>query len=306
MRYKETNFSTQDLLNNTLEMEAANFAEIVIFDAFACLGLFLNVAVLAPTLFAGVCRKTTWAGLILSFILYAITYLLLIGRQRTTQHPPYGLCFLQASLVYSSPLLCAVSYTSFGIDFYLQVSVVVFGGFEKKTESRTQNALVIMPWVAFCFQNIITASLAVSNPSMVQRSPNQLYCIVTSPLPPTMNCIVVIIAAIIVFPLDIHMTYILYKNSGTTRRLSEYSQTDISFSLYIRLVLFTLVGNVALGLSVVSMTRQLPAPSVWGIVLTTIPIIGAITFGAQTDIIRSYIPRKGKQALSRNHVVPDP
>ena len=78
------------------------------------------------------------------------------------------------------------------------------------------------------------------------------------------NCIVVIIAAVIVFPLHrelselcneensvlignlVHMAYILYKNSGSTRSLSEYSQTDISLSLYVRLVLFMLVGSVAL------------------------------------------------------------
>lgn len=171
--------STQVLLSDTSEMEATRFTEIVIFDTFACLGLFLNLVVLAPTLFSGVCRKVPWASLILSFILYAITYMLLIGRQRPTQHPPYGLCFFQASLVYSVPLLwvfarwiesvtspmfliklcylihlfchrCKAVFTSrklqhmmnFSIiKFCLQMSIVDFGGLRTKTRSRTENVV---------------------------------------------------------------------------------------------------------------------------------------------------------------------
>lgn len=95
-----------------------NATELAVFDALAFIGLALNAAVLAPVIFSpSVRRTTTWSGLIISFIIYSWSYLVIFPWQRLlSQFPPFGLCFLQATLVFASPALVTMSYTAFVID----------------------------------------------------------------------------------------------------------------------------------------------------------------------------------------------
>lgn len=85
--------------------DESNSTQITAFNILAFLGVFLNVAALAPALFLPtVHRRTTWYGLVTSWIIYSTSYLLLLGRQ-TGPEPPFGLCICQAALIYAAPSL---------------------------------------------------------------------------------------------------------------------------------------------------------------------------------------------------------
>lgn len=76
--------------------------QITLFNVCAFLGVFSIIFVLAPALFSSyVKRSRAWFGVLTAWMLYSATYLLLIGRQLDPE-PPYGLCMLQAALVYAT------------------------------------------------------------------------------------------------------------------------------------------------------------------------------------------------------------
>ncbi|KAF8067057.1 hypothetical protein FPV67DRAFT_1227160 [Lyophyllum atratum] len=156
---------------------------VTIFNTFAFLGVFLNAAVLAPVIFSpNVRRRTVWSGLILSWIIYSMSYLLIVGRQLEVQAPPFGLCFLQAVLLYASPMLCILSYTCFTVDLFLQLSAIIFGNRTAEFMVRWTKVLVILPWVGFVGV-IMEVFLVVHDPSVVQRTPGRFYCHLTNSLP---------------------------------------------------------------------------------------------------------------------------
>ncbi|KAF8067056.1 hypothetical protein FPV67DRAFT_1227161 [Lyophyllum atratum] len=87
------------------------------------------------------------------------------------------------------------------------------------------------------------------------------------------------------------MAHILYQNWGAFRHLST-ENSGVSFAMYMRLILFTLLAGIALGLSFVAVPRidhHQPAPESWSIILTTIPVIAAIALGTQKDIMDTWM-----------------
>ncbi|KAK0213580.1 hypothetical protein IW262DRAFT_1466891 [Armillaria fumosa] len=95
-------------------------ALVIAFDTLQMLGLVLLLALLAPALLSrNVKRTATWFGMIVSVIIYCVSYsiLMFIGRQDDPEPTP-GVCLFQVCLVYSTPILsvfCALSYIVEGL-----------------------------------------------------------------------------------------------------------------------------------------------------------------------------------------------
>jgi hypothetical protein len=89
-----------------VELEpTATHGQVTIFDTFALLGVFSTLAVLAPALISSrVRRSRVWYCVMNSWMVYSISFSLLLGRQ-TGPQPPFGICFLRAALVYVVPFL---------------------------------------------------------------------------------------------------------------------------------------------------------------------------------------------------------
>src|SRR5438105_2904963 len=80
----------------------APLAVIVSFDVLAGLGFVLLIVTLLTALTSKyIKRLPTWYSLIVSGIIFAASNLLLLRNQRSTAHPPFGLCVTQAGLVYA-------------------------------------------------------------------------------------------------------------------------------------------------------------------------------------------------------------
>lgn len=167
-------------------------------------GLALNVAVLAPAIFsASVRRRTTWSGLIISFLVYSFSYLLVIPWQKLqSQSPPFGLCFAQATLVYASPSLVTMSYIAFVIDFYLQMAAITFWNKKIALNARPSKLLAIFPWVVF-FGVIVLVVGVVREPSTVGLTAGRFYCHATTTQVPTIfNVILIVSVGVVLFPLE--------------------------------------------------------------------------------------------------------
>lgn len=80
-------------------------ASVLVFDVFQAVALaILIVALLTAFLSHSMVRVKTWFGLIISFVFYCISFLLLAGHQ-TGPKPNIGLCLVQAGLIYAAPPL---------------------------------------------------------------------------------------------------------------------------------------------------------------------------------------------------------
>lgn len=94
-------FAMSSLSTRRFELDLRH-TQITLFNVLAFLGVFSIILVLAPALFSShVKRSRAWFGVLTAWMLYSATYLLLIGRQLDPE-PPYGLCMLQAALVYAT------------------------------------------------------------------------------------------------------------------------------------------------------------------------------------------------------------
>lgn len=79
--------------------------QVALFNTFAIMGACLILVALAPALFSSrVPRSGVWFCVLTSWLVYSVSFLLLIGKQ-TGSEPPFGLCFLQAALIYAAPPL---------------------------------------------------------------------------------------------------------------------------------------------------------------------------------------------------------
>lgn len=289
------------MLETSPVSDGPNVTEIAVFDAFAFLGLLLNAAVLVPVFFfSRVRRQTAWSGLIVSFFIYSLSFLAIVRWQTDSQMPPFGLCILQTALIYASPTLVGISYICFTVDFSLQLSTALFGQGRVESIARRTNILVILPWLCF-FTVFVTVFLIVEDPSLIQPSVGRFYCHAMTTIPSTINVIAAVVVALIMFPLDLYMTYILHRHWMAFRRLS-LGDSGISLSMYIRLTLFLLLGGIGIGLSAafVPSIGHTDAPRAWNVLLPIIPVVGAFTFGTQRDIMQAWI------FWRRKSVPPDP
>ena len=71
-------------------------------------GLSLTLVVATAYFSPAVHRSGLWFRHMLSWILYSASFLLLVGNQLGEAEPPFGLCFVQAGLIYAAPTLCVL------------------------------------------------------------------------------------------------------------------------------------------------------------------------------------------------------
>jgi formate hydrogenlyase subunit 3/multisubunit Na+/H+ antiporter MnhD subunit len=78
---------------------------VITFDVLQSVALFIIVVALLASLFSrSLHRMKTWFCLLVSFVIYCVSFLLLAGLQNGLE-PPVGLCLFQAGLVYAAPPL---------------------------------------------------------------------------------------------------------------------------------------------------------------------------------------------------------
>ncbi|KAF9463518.1 hypothetical protein BDZ94DRAFT_1321672 [Collybia nuda] len=282
-------------------------ARTTVFNVFASLGVFSTAFVLVPAFLSPhIKRSGVWFGVLISYLVYSVIYLLLAGRQFEPE-VPLGLCFFQAILIYGIVPVCGVSTVCFSIDFYLRLSIIKFRS--KRANRKTTNLLVCVPWI---FGLLVTAisALCVNDVSQVRPDANNFYCHITNPIPSLINIIIILLCGLFINVLQIYMAIFLYRNWAVFKRLSK-DQPQIAFSTFIRLTLFNLIVTTAIVLSIITATNHfkdtVPA---WSIVLAAcklyditvisnysgrahcldpVPLFSALSFGAQKDILLAWL-----------------
>lgn len=78
---------------------------VVLYDVIALTAMVMFICSFLPAIFSrGVQRSAGWYSLMTAWLVYALSYILLVGKQEGPE-PAFGLCMLQTLLVYAAPSL---------------------------------------------------------------------------------------------------------------------------------------------------------------------------------------------------------
>lgn len=78
---------------------------IIVYDVVVLLGAIMFVCTLLPAVLSrAVQRSVAWYSLMTAWLVYSLSYGLLVGRHEG-EEPPHGLCLAQALLIYAVPAL---------------------------------------------------------------------------------------------------------------------------------------------------------------------------------------------------------
>ncbi|PBK67100.1 hypothetical protein ARMSODRAFT_338671 [Armillaria solidipes] len=278
---------------------------VLVFDTLSFVGLFSLLAVLLPAVFSKqIKRRRTWFSLILSWMVFAFSYLCLVNNQLGDE-PHFGTCLFQTLLVYSAPPLVASSGLYFILDIYLELRNTIFS--ESEISIVYRDTIVLAPWVLWVLMIMTSAFQLIKDPTQISRESTHMYCHSNTGAQLTVTLCVTFPLAACCILLEVLMGHLMYRNWTVFRRYCVDKASDsrtgrVSLSMIIRIVCFTLVPLAALGLASFVAAHQMESNATWNILLASLPILAALSFGTQKDIVRAWmfcIPSRGN---AKKHV----
>ncbi|THV02060.1 hypothetical protein K435DRAFT_836633 [Dendrothele bispora CBS 962.96] len=214
----------------------------------------------------------TWFCLMLSSIVYCISFLLLAGHQGGSS-PPFALCIFQAGLIYAAPPGVAASGFAFVIELYMRLS-----------SSLTMTEMSHRKITAY----------GISHQPLVERIPSGMYCHVNAFVPTTVTGITV--GTLMVAMLLLEGYYLWKRRSGFQSLRARGSDSLFTYKLLVRVAVFTLGGLMAILVTVLMNSETSSSGSALTLnLLAILPLVVAILFGAQTDYLKVYIFWKKKR-----------
>ncbi|KIY66219.1 hypothetical protein CYLTODRAFT_491641 [Cylindrobasidium torrendii FP15055 ss-10] len=244
---------------------------------------FISLALIVFTVFASsdvAKRNICWVNFMCAWLFSAVSYSLLVG-QSIDWVPPHGLCMTQAVLVYTLPSLSACATLSLMIHVLISINAIL----ATSHAPRTAPEWVIPVLATFPLASLGMAALplyyGLREPHLVVRRDANLYCGIDNGIPGRVSAIVV--AIIMLFCLCIEVT-IVTKLVRNWENLRKRRRNRPLISLSIRILVFALLGVLAIGLALVFVFVKYHGPVI-NIILATLPVFAAIIFGSQQDII---------------------
>ncbi|KAJ7158697.1 hypothetical protein C8R46DRAFT_1109940 [Mycena filopes] len=264
-----------------------SLAPIFVFNFLAAGGFAMLLATLLPALLsADIHRSKTWFSMITSWIIYALSYLLIIGHQSDSE-PPRGLCVLQMIFIYASPPLTAISGLAFIVDTHLSINKALFSSRVGHIYTRP---LLLVPWAIFGAV-AVEALVAVQDFTSVRRNPANMYCHSTSSVQYLTTSITCVIGLSVALCLTIWTAIILHRNWALFRRLSMHTRnSELRLSSLIRILLFTMMTTIGLGLGTFGVTsNDGEGVQIWSALLPLLPFLCGFAFGTQKDILSCWM-----------------
>ncbi|KAF9446234.1 hypothetical protein P691DRAFT_708956, partial [Macrolepiota fuliginosa MF-IS2] len=265
-----------------------NHTLVVLFDILVLVAVILLLCTLLPAVFSkNVHRSVGWYNLMITWLVYSLSYGLLVGRQVESIEPPLGLCLFQTLLIYAVPALVSVSMVCYNIEFYLIISGLRYSNPRQPSFSRAF-WLVATPWLVFLM--IVLEVLLLVFPGkqlrLVSLAANNFYCHLKNLVPVQVTASVCVCAAVILIPLEVWTGFMMYRNWDVFKNLS---QTDrrLFLTVYLRLILCTLVAVIGFIFSM--MVFIFPGASETSLAYPAVPIFIAFAFGTQRDLLQVWL-----------------
>ncbi|KAJ3732184.1 hypothetical protein DFJ43DRAFT_1182676 [Lentinula guzmanii] len=253
----------------------------VVFDILQFTALALISATYLSALFSQkLQRMKTWFALMISCLLYCISFVLLVGHQ-TGPSPSLDLCLFQAGLIYAAPPSVAAAGLAFVVELYLRLTTTLT---QRRLDNRIITGLLFMPPVV---HQIIfwIAILGFPKPDIVHRNQQQMFCDIGDDIPTTVTGITVIVLIAMMILLELYTIYYLWSVRSVFRDLRKRCECGpiFPFALFVRVGIFTFAGDILLN------KRSALSGGAGTIdLMAVIPLTIALVFGTQEDIVQIY------------------
>ncbi|KAJ7093454.1 hypothetical protein B0H15DRAFT_158926 [Mycena belliarum] len=261
----------------------ARMALISAFLTLQVLGLVGSCAlVLTTTLAARAPRNATWQNFFTSWIVSTVSYsLLLFAGEVGRPDPEFGVCLAQAGLVYGIPSLTAA--TTFGLIAQIWFNVQALLGFKIAHERAMTLTLLILPYVLLFSMVIASWVIGIREPDLVGVIGSGMYCHIG----PTgiLGKVSAGLVAMLLFPtltLEVMICVALRRNWAALRRMKN------SLSIIIRVMIFTVLGILAIGVSGVFVFSGSHGAGL-NIVFSAMPVVAVVVFATQLDILSVWM-----------------
>ncbi|KAJ3932292.1 MAG: hypothetical protein NXY57DRAFT_1003620 [Lentinula lateritia] len=256
-------------------------------------------------------RSRTWYSFCISWVISCFSYCLLffaMEQFNPNEKPTFGLCLTQAALIYSGPPLTGATTFALLLDVWLMFRSAALGKWSGGR--KVTNSLLLAPYILWVILTIGFLIAGGVEPHLVQRDlAIDPYCILDNPVPsPILVCSLTLAFALSVMVVLIVLVVTMRKQ--TTRSSSHpssafipsqsehdgdyckgkspYSRNKEQMSaLIVRLIVFGLAGLIAVTISVVFVFNR-AAGSRADLALATLPPIGVVIFGSQTDFVQLW------------------
>ncbi|KAJ7707646.1 hypothetical protein B0H17DRAFT_525254 [Mycena rosella] len=264
---------------------------IYIFNFLAAGGFGLLLATLIPAMLSrSIHRSKTWFSMIISWIIYALSYLLIVGHQLGPEPPRAGVCVLQMVFIYASPPLTAISGLAFILDTHFRITKALF---TRGVDHKYTRILLLVPWVSFA---VVAgeALIVVQDFADIQRNSTHMYCHSSANVQYLTTALICVISLGTALCMIAWTAVILYRNWALFRQLSANSERELRLSSLIRIMIFTMMASIGLGLGAFATTPDVASSAIWSALLPILPFLCGIAFGTQKDIIRCWMFWKPK------------
>lgn len=255
----------------------------IILQLFAACGL--SVILLTAALSRNVKRYSTWFSFIGSWVFSCICYsLLALAGQRTRPDPDFGLCITQMALIYTVPSLTAC--TTLALSFHMLLNLRrLMTNVTFRTNSGTVVAFLIVPYIIGVIEFIGIFLFGYFNPETVEKSANGTYCHSANRTLSKISSMVVVCCSVLIVAIQGMIATKLYKKRGIISRSGQ------SFTMVVRVMVFSLLGALALGAGVAhAITVHHDQP--FDMILACVPVLATIVFGSQLDLVYVWICHK--------------
>ncbi|KAJ3990158.1 hypothetical protein F5890DRAFT_1481942 [Lentinula detonsa] len=241
-------------------------------------------------------RTITWDLFIASWLLHCITFFLSMGHQVGSSAPSLGLCFVQAAMLYATPVYNAC--VSLALLLHLHFTIVATVRGISRSSSKKMRILVwilmILPVIVYLAILLMTFILIAQDRSLLQRDQTFYFCNIKGQVGILTSSILVFLCSVVFIFYEIYTVIILWKNSQTFRAMNPHSRDRVFRSIVFRIGVFTVFPIIALFLSLI---LSFSAADSWtpssgmriNVVDASLTLACAIIFGSQGDLLRVWM-----------------
>ncbi|KAF8917528.1 hypothetical protein CPB85DRAFT_169294 [Mucidula mucida] len=289
-----------DTLSETFDYHAL----VATFDTMVVVGFVMIAIVLVPAWRSSeIHRLKTWFAFMISGLVASGSYLMIVGHQ-FGEEPAFGLCLVQASLIYGAPVLTGSFSLSFTVELYsILFNAVRCGGCGRHKSSKWFIAIPLIVYFGVLCEVFVTGLL---DHSKIARNSSHVYCTATVSYPYYITGIVDLFTTMTILVLEVvmlHMLVVTRKELGLHRSANDMFPA----SLFFRALLFSFWTVLAIGLSAVVLVSTIEFSPYWVVFFPAFCIAVAIIFGTQKDILEFYRDFFTKRTKNRDSLrqIPD-
>ncbi|KAF9445475.1 hypothetical protein P691DRAFT_266471 [Macrolepiota fuliginosa MF-IS2] len=259
--------------------------DVLSFASALLIALTILTVILSKQLYRG----KGWFGLMSCWLVYSISYGLLVGRQIGAE-PSFSHCFAQTVFIYAAPPLVGVGTLCFYLDFYLGSC------WDPSRRCSLRPAiswlLLALPWmvhIAIDLEVVIVAVRSNADP-VVERIESNLYChLQDNSVPGMLNAALVVLSMVLLIPLEGIQLY----RSRSIRSGADFRQY---LSVYIRIAACTIVASVAFGLSAITLVDVKSDSLVQDLSFPCLSMAVSLIFASQQDLLNVWFCRRAKKS----------